>query len=262
MITSTSNPQIKNLIQLNRKVKARRQQQMYVAEGVRMVREAPPDELEMIYVSESFRSQPQNEEMLAGRRYEVLSDSVFAHVSDTKTPQGILCLMRMRQYSLDDMMLMPDVMLLVLENLQDPGNLGTVFRTGEGAGITGIILDDSTVDVYNPKTVRSTMGSIYRIPFFVTEDLVGTLATLRSRGIRIFAAHLDEGICYTETDFTQSTAFLIGNEGNGLTKSALEASDFHVRIPMRGRLESLNASMAAGILMYEADRQRRKKEIQ
>ncbi len=274
MIASTSNPRVKNLVQLRKKAKARRQQRLYVVEGVRMFREAPDDMIESVYVSESFLAQPENREMLesrlqretasSGGYYEVLSDEVFDYVSDTKTPQGVLCLVRMRDYSLDEILGSPSAVTadpaglwLALECLQDPGNLGTIFRTAEGAGVTGIFMDAFTADIYNPKTIRSTMGSIFRVPFYITEDLPGALDAMKSRGIDIFAACGDNGSSYTAEDYTGPTAFLIGNEGSGLSGESMKAADRPVRIPMRGSLESLNASVAAGILMYEADRQRR-----
>lgn len=258
MITSTSNSQVKDLVQLKKKAKARKQQRIYVVEGIPMFREAPADRIKMIYVSESFLSDPEHKKLLEGKPYEVLSDPVFSYVSDTKTPQGILCLMKMQDYTLDMLLREKNGMWLVLENLQDPGNLGTMFRTGEGAGIAGVIMDGSTVDIYNPKTIRSTMGSIYRIPFYITDDLPDAINRLKERGIRTYAAHLKGSACYDEQDYTSGTAFLIGNEGNGLTGETASLADVYIRIPMGGQLESLNAAMAAGILMYEANRQRRK----
>jgi TrmH family RNA methyltransferase len=259
MITSTSNAQVKNLVQLKKKAKARNQQQVYVVEGIRMFREAPDDRITQIYVSESFLRDLENQKALEGKTYEVLSDTVFSYVSDTKTPQGILCLVKMADYTLDDVLSKKSGVWLVLENVQDPGNLGTMFRTGEGAGIAGVIMDGSTVDIYNPKTIRSTMGSIYRVPFFVTKQLPETILALKQRGIHTFAAHLAGSVCYDEPDYCQPCAFLIGNEGNGLTDEISALADTYIRIPMGGQLESLNAAMAAGILRYEANRQRRKK---
>ncbi len=228
-----------------------------------MFAEAPADRIEKIYVSESFVSGRDHREMLSEKQYEILADSVFDYVSDTRTPQGILCLMRMRQYSMNEIFPVcggkGNGFWLLLENIQDPGNLGMMFRTGEGAGIAGVIMDDATADIYNPKTIRSTMGSIYRIPFLITEDLRGTICTMKTRGIRTFAAHPEGSVCYDEPDYTTDTAFLIGNEGNGLTPETAAAADVNIRIPMSGRLESLNAAMAAGILMYEANRQRRRR---
>ncbi len=148
-------------------------------------------------------------------------------------------------------------LLLVTENVQDPGNLGTMFRTAEGAGVTGILMSRDTVDIFNPKTIRSTMGSIYRMPFLYTEDLKKDISELQKEGIHFYAAHLKGKASYDEADYQKPSAFLIGNEGNGLTTEIADLADVYIRIPMEGKLESLNAAMAAGILMYEANRQRR-----
>lgn len=258
MITSTSNAQVKHLVQLKKKAKVRREEQIYVVEGIRMFLEAPQEQIVQTYVSASFEAEKEHKKYLKGRQYEVLSDTVFSYVSDTKTPQGILCLVKMPDYTLKQLLSDGKGMWLILENVQDPGNLGTMFRTGEGAGITGVIMDSSTVDIFNPKTIRSTMGSIYRIPFYISDDLRETIREIRDRGIRTYAAHLQGSVCYDTADYRQGTAFLIGNEGNGLTEATAALADTYIRIPMCGKLESLNAAMAAGILMYEANRQRRK----
>ena len=137
--------------------------------------------------------------------------------------------------------------------------MGTIFRTAEGAGADGIIMTANCVDIFNPKTIRSTMGSIYRMPFVCLEEeeTQPVLKLLRERGIATCAAHLQGERTYDREDYTKGTAFLIGNEGNGLTEETSEASSLKVKIPMEGKLESLNASVAASILLYEAYRQRR-----
>ena len=146
---------------------------------------------------------------------------------------------------------------MVLEHLQDPGNLGTIVRAGEGAGVTGIIMDSSTADIYNPKVIRSTMGSILRVPFVYVEDLDSALAKLKSKKIRMFAAHLDGKNSYDQEDYKDDSAFLIGNEASGLKEETAQKADIWVRIPMCGRVESLNAAVASSVLMFEAARQRR-----
>ena len=144
-----------------------------------------------------------------------------------------------------------------LRSTRDPGNLGTILRAGEGAGITGLIMSRDTVDIYNPKVIRSTMGSVFRVPFFYTDDLEQTVLDLKARGIRVFAAHLAGKNNYEQEDYTGNTAFLIGNEGNGLTEKLSNMADTWVKIPMAGKVESLNAAIAASILMFETARQRR-----
>lgn len=257
MITSTANAQVKNLIQLVKKAKVRNEQRLFVVEGPKMYAEAPKEWLDKVYVSESFVTDKEHQAMLAGASYEVLSDSVFKTVSDTQTPQGILSLLKMPSYELSDVMRGEKTHLLILESIQDPGNLGTMFRTGEGAGISGVIMNKTTVDVFNPKTIRATMGSIYRVPFYVADNLAETIDKLHAAGVQLYAAHLKGTRSYDTLDYKAATGFLIGNEGNGLTAETAELADTYVRIPMEGAVESLNAAIAATILMYETARQRR-----
>lgn len=147
--------------------------------------------------------------------------------------------------------------LLILEGIQDPGNLGTMIRTAEGAGVTGIIMSKTTVDIFNPKVVRSTMGSLFRVPFYLTDDLAKTIGTLKKQGITMYAAHLKGKLSYDQPNYCSACGFMIGNEGNGLTPETAALADQYIRIPMEGRVESLNASIAAALLMYETHRQRR-----
>ena len=189
--------------------------------------------------------------------YTTVTDDVMKSMSDTQTPQGILCVVKQPSCVIEDIMgNKKSHLLLVLEGLQDPGNLGTIFRTSEAAGVTGIIMSRDTVDIYNPKTIRSTMGSIYRVPFIYSEDLYTDLDKLRTHGISVYAAYLTGSVSYDKCDYRSDTAFLIGNEGNGLSDKALSHSDTRVRIPMEGSVESLNAAVSAAVLMYEAHRQR------
>lgn len=260
MITSLSNSRVKNVTALNRKAKERKSQEKYVVEGGKMFLEAPEEEIEEIYVSESFRKNLQASscrEKLAGLSYETVSDEVFSKMSDTEAPQGILCVMRRKTYAEADILRGKAPFVMVLEDIQDPGNLGTILRTGEGAGIHGILLSEGCADIYNPKTIRSTMGSIFRVPFVYVPSIEEAAKQMKAAGIRIYAAHLQGTLAYTEADYTEGSAFFIGNEGNGLRPETAALADCYIRIPMEGKVESLNAAMASGILMYEAARQRR-----
>ena len=191
-------------------------------------------------------------------RVEELTDTVFAHASDTKTPQGILCVVEQMNHEINELTSAKCPLIMVLDHLQDPGNLGTILRTAEGAGVTGILMDRECVDVYNPKTIRSTMGSIYRMPFVYVEDLGKGIQDLKDKGITTYAAHLEGTNSYDEEDLTNPCAFLIGNEGNGLRREIADMADCYVKIPMLGQVESLNAAIASSVLMFEAARQRRK----
>lgn len=264
MITSTGNARVKQLIQWQKKRKSRDEDRVFLVEGIRMFVEAPEEQVEAVYVSESFYNRRKEELSLDnwGGRLEILSDSVFAHVSDTKTPQGVLLVLKQMEYTPEEVMSPSQKdgkapLLMVLDNLQDPGNLGTILRAGEAAGVTGVIMSRDCVDVYNPKVIRSTMGSVYRMPFAYVEDLVGTVNAMRKNGIHTYAAHLKGKNSYEEEDYTCGTAFLIGNEGNGLRDEVADAAEIYVKIPMCGEVESLNAAVASSVLMFEAARQRR-----
>ena len=163
----------------------------------------------------------------------------------------------LRSYIMEDILGGENPLVMILEDLQDPGNAGTILRTGEGAGVSGVLLTKTCVDITNPKVIRSTMGSVYRMPFLYVESVVSLAQELKDRNIRTFAAHLHGKNSYDQESYTGGTAFLIGNEGKGLTDEAADSADCLIRIPMCGKVESLNAAMASGILMYEAARQRR-----
>ncbi len=257
MITSSSNPKMKHIIQLNKKPKTRYEQRVFVVEGIKMCMEAPREQIQAMYISESFLADRNNQELIKDYSYETVSDHVFSQISDTKTPQGVLCLVKMPEYRMEELLgSIPH--LLILENIQDPGNLGTMMRTGEGAGITGMIMDKTTVDLFNPKTIRSTMGSLFRVPFYVTDNVVETIGAVKERGIALYAACLDGTMAYDAADYTGPCGFLVGNEAKGLRMETAAFADAHVRIPMEGTVESLNAAVASALLMYEVNRQRRK----
>lgn len=258
MITSASNAQVKQIILLNKKARERKKQGVFLVEGYKMFSEAPRERMVKTYVSESFFGEEANKKLLEGIDFEVVKDSVFGQMSDTLTPQGILTVMRQQEYTLEELCgLEENPLFLLLEDLQDPGNVGTIFRTAEGAGVTGIIMTKNCVDIYNPKTIRSTMGSIYRMPFVCVEDSGEVMKWFAEQGIISYAAHLQGEHFYDEESYIKGAAFLIGNEGNGLSEELSAMASKWIKIPMGGKLESLNAGVAAGILMYEASRQRR-----
>jgi TrmH family RNA methyltransferase len=261
VISSLSNAQIKNLALLQKKAKERQEQGLFVIEGPKMFEEAREAHLLVkAYASESFYEEKLREApgYFDDIDYEIITDSILREVSDTKTPQGIMGTVRVRNYQLTDMLQQPNACLLLLEDIRDPGNMGTMIRTAEGAGITGIISSSSSVDIFNPKVIRATMGSIYRMPYYQAEDFYETLQLIKKQGITIYAAHLQGAPYDTEGGFCKSCAFLIGNEANGLSDKASELADTRIKIPMQGKVESLNAAVAAAILMYEAARQRNK----
>lgn len=262
MIENTSGRQVKNLVALINKSKARNEQGRFVAEGVRILSEAPVDEIDKIYASESFVRDFDKEEyyekikdILDIKGYEVVSDKVFGHITDTKTPQGIMAVLKMPRYDFETTV--DDTNILFLDDVRDPGNLGTIIRTAEGAGFGLIVMSKGCVDIYNPKVVRSTMGAIYRLPFMYVENLDETIKTYVQEGYRVYAAHLEGTRDYSEVEYIGKTGIIIGNEANGISEEVKNSATTLIKIPMEGQVESLNAAIAAAILMYEVHRQKR-----
>ncbi len=261
MISSESNQNIKDIIRLQTKASARRKEKLFIVEGIKMYQEIPEGQLVKTYLSESFYA-ANREEFTETDSCIIVSDRIFKNISDTVTPQGIMAIVRQHEYSLREI-IESDLkkagrLFVVLENLQDPGNLGTIVRTSEGAGVDAIIMSKATVDIYNPKVIRSTMGSIYRVPFVYVEDIVEAVLMLKNSGIITYAAHLNGQNDYYDEDYRRDSAFLIGNEANGLSEELASKSDCLIKIPMSGQVESLNAAIATTILLYEAKRQKRK----
>jgi TrmH family RNA methyltransferase len=250
MITSENNAQLKNISALLKRSKERQQQGLYVVEGRKMFWEACGLGLvEKAYLSESFASESKE----VPCDHEIVSDDVFNKIAETVTPQGVLALVKLPVGDVTDI-IKKAKSLVLLENLQDPGNLGTIVRTAEAAGIDAVILSKTSVDLYNPKVVRSTMGAVFRMPVFYTEDLIGLIKDLNDNGFNTIATHLAADRNYYEADYSGKTAVLIGNEGNGLSDEATELAKEKVIIPMSGKVESLNASVAAALMMYEIKR--------
>lgn len=277
MITSTSNNKIKNLNKCLKSAKERRKQDIFLVEGIRMFLEIPRELHIETFLTEGFYKG--HKELFEDIRFELVSDHIMDTISGTKTPQGIVSIVKRRHYSLEEVcgiewedsvqksngkkestdrrMAQNDIrpLIIALENLQDPGNLGTIIRTAEGAGVTGIIMSCETVDIYNPKVVRATMGSIFRMPFCYVENLTKCIADLNRKHFQTYSAHL-QGTIFYDKDYRDSTIFCIGNEGNGLSEELSEITNCKIRIPMMGKVESLNAATASTVLMYEAMRQR------
>ena len=257
MITSATNSRVKRIVALGQKAKFRREEDCFLVEGSKMFLEAPKSWVKEVYISESFLAKCSFREELQSYCYEVVSDDVFQKMSDTKTPQGILSVLQCPHYEMEQLLAKANPFLIILENLQDPGNMGTIVRTAEAAGVDAVFMSKDCVDIYNPKTIRSTMGSIYRMPFLYIEDIPKLLDDFRKKSIKSYAAHLNGEKFYDQEDYKSGTAILIGNEGNGLRDEVTEKADKLVKIPMHGEVESLNAAIAASVLMFEVFRQRR-----
>lgn len=288
-ITSAKNPKIKTVKEILRSAKARRESGMFAAEGLRLCPQLPADAVAEIWLSESLDavlSAAEGSEEGGGQVYigqlsewlgrcscpvYTVPDTLFSSISGTVTPQGVLALAHMRHAEVGELAggpagsqaggpesgagLAPSdrKLLVLLEGIQDPGNLGTIFRTAEAAGVSGLIMDHACTDVYSPKTVRAAMGSSFRLPFAFCDDMPDLVRRLASGGWTCLAADPRAETDFREAVCTERTAILIGNEGNGLSADALAAATLRVSIPMQGEAESLNAAVAAALMMYMAD---------
>ena len=269
-ISSTSNEKIKRTALYSQKGSARKEDGVFIAEGTKLVIESPGDKVREIFVSESCLSELEAKKDSLREKFKALesslptdsvikvSDHVFEKISSQKSPQGMLAVIETLSYKKEDLK-GENPLILVLEDIQDPGNVGTIFRTAEAAGVTRIILTEGCADPLSPKVVRSSMGAMFRMPFIVTGDLVKAVKDLEADGISCYAARLDAASEYDKCDLTSPSALLIGNEGNGLSAEVTAAASKGIYIPMFGKTESLNAAVSASILSYEAARQRRNK---
>ncbi len=254
-IESISNPRMKRIQKLKRSARFRRQEGVFLAEGFKMVEEAGLYGcLESIYISTGLREGEEYFQTLSHKLkencIEWVSPAVFREISDTMTPQGVLAVVKMPDYDKDELLKEEKLSLVCLEDIQDPGNLGTIFRTAEGAGMNAVVMSKGCVDLFNPKVVRATMGALFRLPFYVTDYMTTEVEYLKREGVCVYAACLGNGQDYSHINYPGKTAVLIGNEARGLRNETVGAASEIVHIPMEGKLESLNAAVSAALLMY------------
>lgn len=255
VISSPSNNSIKHIKGLLLK-KYRDKYHLFIAEGDKLVREAISSDLtvDMIVFSQvngGTQNEIYNLAEQKGIRCIITTDTIFKSLSDTQSPQGVMAIVNEKTYKLDKITDHTNSFLVLLDGITDPGNLGTIIRTVDAAGGAGVILLNGCVDPYNPKVVRSTMGSIFRLPIFQGYDTVELTNKLSQSGYHIVTSHLQgTNIFQWSGDFAK-TALVIGSESHGVSQEIINASDSLVKIPMTGGAESLNASVAAGILIYE-----------
>ena len=263
-ITSTSNPIIKEIKSLHKK-KYRNEYKKYFVEGIRSVEEAIRynSKVEYIVYSESLLNLNGGSKL-----YEDIlkldiniiktTDQVLKTISDTDNPQGIIAVVNMQDSSLEDLVDDNKRFFIVLDRIQDPGNMGTIIRTCDAFNVDGVIISEGSVDLYNPKTIRSTMGSIFHIPIILSENILETIDYLRTNNIIIMSTALENSKDVYSVDLNKDIAIIIGNEANGVREELLNVSDANIKIPMGGKAESLNAAIASSIVIYEANRQRQK----
>ena len=255
-ISSKENKQIKYIKKLMASASFRKKEGLFVAEGLRLCADALRSGAEVVTAmfSESFVEKNAGFERQVGETVRArlyVRDSIFSAVSDTATPQGVLFVIKRLDKTIVFDKMKNNGKVLALENIQDPANLGTILRTAEAFGVDAVVLSEGCCDVYAPKVSRGSMGAIFRLPLTVTEDLPALIGRFNAFG-RSYAAVLDrESVSLSDCDLSGAALAVIGNEGNGLTQETIDACTHKLFIPMRGGAESLNASVAASIILWE-----------
>lgn len=253
MITSVSNELVKEIKKLQTKKSFRSEMQRFIIEGIKQVRDAF-EHVDFIVAAESFDIS----QIPSGKKIITVSDSVFERISETKTPQGVMAAAKPAEASVDDITAEKNEFTVIFcENIADPGNLGTIIRTADAAGVDGVILSQGCADLYNPKTVRSTMTSLFNVKIHICENTEQTLKYLQSIGAVVIGSSLKAEKSLYETDFPPRCVAVMGNESCGISEETLTICDKYVKIPMLGKVESLNVSVAAALIMYEAVRRRK-----
>ena len=258
VISSTQNPKVKLLLQLQQKSSERRKAGLFVVEGRRELMHCLEAGFEIDTVfwcpSVEVGTEPMPQLPEGVRVFEV-SKAVYEKMAYRDSTEGIVAEVRTRLLALADLRLPESPLVVVLERVEKPGNLGAVLRSADAAGVDAVIVCDPLTDLYNPNLIRSSVGGIFSVPCVActSEECI---AFLKQRGIQILTAQLQDSHLYYDTDMRRPTAFVMGTEATGLTPQWRQAADAHIRIPMLGKIDSLNVSVSAAIIMYEAVRQR------
>ncbi len=255
-ITSRENENIKRTRRIKEDRRVRDELGVFVAEGIRLCEEAAKSGriVEAYYSSQAYEKEPERMGKIvssAQKAWEI-TKGVMEKISDTKNPQGIVCVCKKLDNENNTDKINSDGRYIVMAGIADPGNAGTIVRTADAMGVDAVIMTRECADIYSPKAVRATMGSIFHIPVVIAEDEKSLFEMLRIKGIKSYAAALDEeSMALSDVEFGKGSAVLIGNEANGLSDFAVNSSDFKVMIEMKGEAESLNAASAAAILSYK-----------
>ncbi len=263
-IVSRDNPKIKKFLKLQSSKKMRQNEGLFVLEGARLCADAFDEHRNgKLQIYCAFASQNALEKysqfidvtLFDNQKSDVfftLDDSLADKISDTKTSQGVFIIAYLPDNSFDSSKIKSDGKYAVLNNLQDPGNVGTILRTADAVGVDGVVLSNNCCDLYNPKVLRSTMGSLFRLNIFVADDFSDVCDCFKSKNVKVLATVVDkDATSLTDVDFSGGCAVVIGNEGNGLSGQDVSLCDEKITIKMNGNINSLNAGMAAGIILWE-----------
>ncbi|MTI56466.1 TrmH family RNA methyltransferase [Geosporobacter ferrireducens] len=261
-IFSAENAVIKHIKQLSRR-KYRDKHKEYMIEGVRILCDALENRQRIKYAvfCDALYRAAGGENLLKqlaeqGVKVYHTTEKLYGEIAETESPQGIMAILPRIEMCLEQLPKKKNSFYVLLDRIQDPGNLGTIIRTADSAGVDAILLTKGCVDLYNPKTIRATMGSIFHLPIFMLEDSQEGISFLKNNQIKILTTSLDAVSYHYEVDYRQDVVIVVGNEANGVSSTWMDAADALVKIPIPGKAESLNVSVAASIVLYEAVRQR------
>lgn len=251
-ITSTANPVVKEVCALKQK-KDRDESGCFAIEGVKMLWEAVNSGVAVKYVFATQRVCEANADLLESADAEkiyVVNDAVMTKLSEWKTPQGLVAVVKKQEHDLDELLSRERLFALVLDGVSDPGNIGTIVRTSEAAGVDCIIATEGTADCFQPKALRASMGSVFRIPVLENSEKCGIIYKLKQNGVSIVSTSLQGQDALGSEVGADKLALVFGNEGAGISSEFEQAADTLLRLPMKGKVESLNVAVSAGILMY------------
>lgn len=256
-ITSARNERIRQVLELQEKSRTRRALGLFVVEGRRELEHCLEAGYELDSVFWCPEILPELPQELIGGDVPVseLTAELYGRIAYRGGTEGLVARVKSRPHTLDDLALKENPLIVVLESVEKPGNLGAVFRSADAAGADAVIICDPLTDLYNPNLIRSSIGGVFTVQSAVC-DSASAISWLKARGMKILTAQLQDSSWYYDVDMKGGTAIVIGTEATGLTEQWREAADAHIRIPMLGALDSLNASVSAAILLFEAVRQR------
>ena len=258
-ITSAQNPKIRTLLELQEKSKARRKTGLFVVEGRRELLHCivAGYEPHTVFVCTEILKQEELEEIAGKCDCNIidLPQHLYDKVAYRGGTEGVIAELHCKEMTLESLKLKENPLVVVLEAVEKPGNLGAVLRSADASGVDAVIVCDPLTDMYNPNLIRSSIGAIFTVPT-ATATSEETIAWLKAKGIKIYTAQLQDSEWYYDTDMKGGTAIVMGTEATGLTDAWRKAADAHIKIPMLGKLDSLNVSVSAAILMFEAVRQR------
>lgn len=255
-ITSARNERIRQVLELQEKSRTRRALGLFVVEGRRELEhclEAGYELDSVFWCPEILPELPQ--ELIGDVPVSELTAELYGRIAYRGGTEGLVARVKARPHTLEDLTLKENPLIVVLESVEKPGNLGAVFRSADAAGADAVIICDPLTDLYNPNLIRSSIGGVFTVQSAVC-DSASAISWLKARGMKILTAQLQDSSWYYDVDMKGGTAIVIGTEATGLTEQWREAADAHIRIPMLGALDSLNASVSAAILLFEAVRQR------